>query len=210
MAKIKICGVTNVDDAMLVTNIGAEFIGLNLFKDSPRKISPAMAKEILSKLPPFISSVGVFVDEDLQALVKTAKKLGFKHLQLHGSETPDYCKQVFEQTQIPVIKAFRIKDESSLEQIPQYKDIVKYILLDAHVEGEPGGTGATFNWDLAAKARDMGIPMFLAGGLTPENVEEAVEKVLPFAVDVASGVERLQRRKDYDKMKAFVRAARGI
>ena len=210
MIKVKICGVTNVDDAMLVTNLGAEFIGLNLFKDSPRKVSVAMAKDIISKLPPFIIPVGIFVDEDIQVLAKTAKKCGFKMIQLHGSETPEYCKQVTELTQLPIIKAIRVKDESSLETIPQYKDAVKYILLDAFVEGEAGGTGESFNWDLALKAVDLGIPIFLAGGLTPENVEEAIEKVRPFAVDTSSGVERLQRKKDYEKMKTFIRNARGI
>ncbi|MFH1369633.1 MAG: phosphoribosylanthranilate isomerase [Elusimicrobiota bacterium] len=210
MMKVKICGVTNVEDATLVASLGADFIGLNMYKESPRKISLNMAKDIISKLPPFISPVGVFVDEDIQALAKTAKKCGFKCLQLHGFETPDYCRQAFELTQIPVIKAFRVKDETVIEQLQQYKDAVKYFLLDAHVEGEPGGTGETFNWDIALKAKDLNIPVFLAGGLTPDNVADAIEKVFPFGVDAASGVERLQRKKDFEKMKAFIRNARGL
>jgi phosphoribosylanthranilate isomerase len=210
MTKIKICGVTNIEDALLVTNLGAEFIGFNLYKDSPRKVAVNSARDIIAKLPPFITPVGVFVDEELQAAAKTAKKCGFKLLQLHGAETPDYCKQLFELAAIPVIKAFRVRDESVLAEIPAYKEIVKYILLDAYVPGEPGGTGETFNWDLALKAADIGIPVFLAGGLNPENVESAVEKVHPFAVDVCSGVERLQRRKDFEKLKAFIRNARGL
>jgi phosphoribosylanthranilate isomerase len=210
MIKVKICGVTNLDDALLVTNLGAEYIGFNLAKDSARKVSVANAKEIVSKLPPFISPVGVFVDEELQDAAKAAKKCAFKFIQLHGSESPEYCKQLFELTAMPVIKAFRIRDEASILQIPAYKEAVKYVLLDAFVPGESGGTGESFNWDLALKALDYGIPVFLAGGLTPENVEDAVEKVRPFAVDVASGVERLTRRKDFDKMKAFIRSVRGL
>lgn len=210
MAKVKICGVTNLEDALLVTNLGAEYIGLNLVKDSQRKVSVANAKEIVSKLPPFISPVGVFMDEDLQEAAKAAKKCGFKYVQLHGSESPEYCRQMFELTAMPVIKAFRMQDEATLSQIPAYKEAVKFILLDSYVAGEPGGTGETFNWELALKALDFGIPVFLAGGLTPENVGDAVEKVRPFAVDVSSGVERLPKRKDFDKMKAFIRNVRGL
>jgi phosphoribosylanthranilate isomerase len=210
MTKVKICGVTNIEDALLVTNLGAEFIGFNLFKDSPRKVAVNTARDIISKLPPFITPVGVFVDEELETAAKTAKKCDFKLVQLHGRETPDYCRQLFKLTAMPVIKAFRVKDESVLQEIPAYKELVKYILLDAYVPGEPGGTGETFNWDIALKAADIGIPAFLAGGLTPENVESAIEKVHPFGVDVCSGVERLQRRKDFDRMKAFIRNVRGL
>jgi phosphoribosylanthranilate isomerase len=210
MVKVKICGITNYDDALLVANLGSDFIGFNFYKDSPRKISVKLAKEIISKMPPFVSTVGVFVDEMQEEVVKTAKKAGLKYIQLHGNETPEYCKTVSAAASLPIIKAFRIADEKSLESIPPYADSVNYFLLDAYVPGEPGGTGEVFNWELALKAKEMGKPVFLAGGLTPENVTDAILKVMPFAVDVASGVERLQRRKDYDKMNKFIRAARGL
>jgi len=210
MVKAKICGVTNYDDALLVANLGSDFIGFNFYKDSPRKVSDKMAKEIISKMPPFVSAVGVFVDEAQDVIVKIAKKTGLKYIQLHGNETPEFCKAVAIAASLPVIKAFRISDEKSVEAIAAYKDSADYFLLDAYVPGEPGGTGEIFNWDLALKAKEIGKPIFLAGGLTPENVTEAILKVMPFAVDVASGVERLQRRKDYDKMNKFIRAARGL
>jgi len=208
--KVKICGVTNYDDALLAANLGADFIGLNFYKESPRKVSLKNAKDIVSKMPPFVSLVGVFVDEPLENLVKTVKKVPLKFIQLHGAETPEYCAKAAELTGVPVIKAFRVMDEKSIEAIPLYIESAGYFLLDACVPGEPGGTGQTFNWDIALKVKDMGKPVFLAGGLTPENVAEAIVKVLPFAVDVASGVERLERRKDYDKLNKFIRASRGL
>ena len=210
MAKVKICGVTNLEDALIVTNIGADFVGFNFYPASPRKISEKLCKEIVQKLPPFILPVGVFVDEELENLKKTAKKCSLKMIQLHGSESPEYCKQVFDETSIPVMKAFRIENESSIEAIKPYLEAVNYLLLDAYVPGEPGGTGESFNWELAVRIKDLNKPFFLAGGLTPENVSEAISKVQPFGVDVASGVERLPRRKDYDKVNKFVRRARGL
>ena len=210
MAKVKICGVTNLEDAMLVTNIGADFVGFNFYPESPRKISEKLCKEIVQKLPPFIVPAGVFVDEEIEALKKTAKKCSLKMIQLHGSESPEYCKQVAAETGIPVMKAFRIENEGTIEAIKPYLEAVNYLLLDAYVPGEPGGTGEVFNWDLAVKVKELNKPFFLAGGLTPENVSEAIAKVQPFGVDVASGVERLPRRKDYDKVNKFVRRARGL
>ena len=210
MVKVKICGVTNYDDALLVANLGSDFIVFNFYKESPRKISVKLAKEITLKMPPFVSTVGVFVDELQEEVVKTAKKVGLKYIQLHGSETPEYCKAVSQDTGIPVIKAFRVSDEQSIESMAPYVDSVNYFLLDAYVPGEAGGTGEVFNWDLAVKAGEIGKPIILAGGLTPENVSEAIKKVMPFGVDVASGVERLQRRKDYDKMSKFIRSSRGL
>jgi phosphoribosylanthranilate isomerase len=210
MIKVKICGVTNYDDALLVTNLGAEYIGFNFFKDSPRKVSVKMVKDVSAKLPPFVSAVGVFVDEDPAELVKTAKKCGLKALQLHGSESPEYCKDIAAKTGLPVIKAFRMQDENTIEQMKPYVEAVNYFLLDAYVPGVPGGTAETFNWDLAVKAKELGKPVFLAGGLTPDNVGDAVLKVQPFAVDACSGIERLPRRKDYDKMNQFIRHARGL
>jgi len=208
--KVKICGITNEADAMLAANLGADFIGLNFYKESPRKVSLKNAKDIIAKMPPFVSVVGVFVDEPIEELVKTVKKAPLKYIQLHGAESPEYCAQAAQNTGRQVIKAFRINDEKSLEALPAYLESVSYFLLDAFVPGEPGGTGQIFNWDLAVKAKEYGKPVILAGGLTPENLSEAILKVLPFGVDVASGAERLERRKDYDKLNKFIRAARGL
>jgi phosphoribosylanthranilate isomerase len=210
MVKVKICGVTNTDDAILVANLGADYIGFNFYKESPRKVSVNKAKEMIEKLPSFVTSVGDFVDEELNEVVKIAKKSALKMIQLHGNETVDYCSQLVLLTSLPIIKCFRIENEGSLQQLEAYKDVANYFLLDAHVPGQPGGTGEVFNWDIAVKAKELNKPMFLAGGLTPENIKDAISKVQPFAVDVASGVERLQRRKDYDKMNKFVRVARGL
>ncbi len=209
MVKIKICGITCAQDATWAANLGADFIGLNFYKDSPRKVSPQNAIEILKEIPPFVSSVAVFVNEDSKNIIKLIKKINVALIQLHGEETVEYCQQLKEAVPgIKIIKAFRIKDETILETMKQYLEIADYFLLDAFVEDMAGGTGATFNWELAIKAKEFGKPIFLAGGLTPENIQEAGDKVKPFAVDVASGVERSPKRKDYDKMKEFITKAK--
>jgi phosphoribosylanthranilate isomerase len=210
--KVKICGICNLEDANLAASLGADYIGLNFYKESPRKVSLKMAKDIIALLPPFTLPVAVFVDEPIGDLVKLLAKTGFDAVQLHGSETPEYCKEVKEKTNIKVIKAFRISDEASVEAAIAYLECCDYFLFDAYVPGEPGGTGEVFNWDLVLTMKVKGInkPFFLAGGLTPENVGMAIEKVEPFGVDTASGVERLPKKKDFEKMKQFIREARGL
>lgn len=214
MIKIKICGITNEKDALWATNLGADYLGFNFFAGSPRKISPELAKKIIAKLPPFISTVGVFVNEEIKTVLKIVKKCNLSLVQLHGEETAEYCNKLRYQTSdagYQIIKAFRIKEEKSLEIIPQYSDKVDYFLLDTYVEGVEGGTGEIFNWDLVVRAKELisSKPIFLAGGLNPGNVQEAILKVKPYAVDIASGLERLPRRKDYEKMKSFIQAVRG-
>jgi len=236
MLKIKICGITNRQDALWITNMGADYIGLNFYSGSPRKISIKYARELVNALPPFILSVGVFVNHPIEDIKKILKKCPLKLLQVHGDETVDYCGEL-KALNLPVIKAFRIGDESDLEQITGYKDVCDYILLDKKTKDKPvetetdsdtqdggqttseepskeeqatlfGGTGETFDWDLAVKAKDFGKPIFLAGGLNPENITEAIEKVRPFAVDAASGVEKSPKRKDFDKVKDFINKAK--
>jgi phosphoribosylanthranilate isomerase len=205
LVKVKICGVTCAQDATWAVNLGADFIGLNFYKDSPRKVSPQNALEIAKEIPPFVATVGVFVNEELKSLVKIAGKLNCQYAQLHGDETVEYCRDLKAALPaIKIIKAFRVQDETSLAGLAVYNEIAEYYLLDAFVPEVPGGTGATFNWDLAVKAKDSGKPLFLSGGLNPENVQEAIGKVKPFAVDVCSGIERSPKRKDYDKMKDFI------
>jgi phosphoribosylanthranilate isomerase len=211
LVKIKICGITCAQDATWAANLGADFIGLNFYKDSPRKVSPQNAMEILKEIPPFVYSVGVFVNEDGRNAAKLVKKLNLTLVQLHGEETVEYCQQLKEAIPgIKIIKAFRVKDETILDSMRPYLEIADYFLLDAYVEDVTGGTGATFNWDLAVQAKELGKPVFLAGGLTPDNVQEAVDKVKPFAVDAASGIERSPKRKDYDKMKDFINKAKAV
>jgi phosphoribosylanthranilate isomerase len=205
LVKVKICGVTCAQDATWAVNLGADFIGLNFYKDSPRKVSPQNALEIAKEIPPFVATVGVFVNEELKSLVKIAGKLNCQFVQLHGEETVEYCREL--KAALPavkVIKAFRVQDETSLAGLAVYSEAAEYYLLDAFVPEVPGGTGATFNWDLAVKAKESGKLLFLSGGLNPDNVQEAIGKVKPFAVDVCSGIERSPKRKDYDKMKDFI------
>ena len=206
MVKIKICGITNTEDATWVANLGADYLGLVFARDSKRKVNLEKAKEIVSITPPYIKKVGLFVDEEPGVVDKVLTLCKLDMLQFHGQESPDYCNQFKEKAEI--IKAFRLKDETSLSQIPQYD--VNFYLLDAYVEGEPGGTGESFNWDLALKVKEFGRPIFLAGGLNPDNVVEAIKKVQPFAVDVSSGIESSPRRKNVELMQEFIKKIRKI
>jgi len=205
MVKIKICGITNEKDAFYTTTLGADFIGFNFYAGSDRKISTKMAKDIIAKAPPVIIPVGLFVNDEMDIITAVIKTCNIKHVQFHGNESAEFCghfKKSF--PEITLIKAFKMKGEGSLRYIKQFTDIVDYFLLDAYVPGEEGGTGETFNWDIAIEVKQFNKPIFLAGGLTPENVVDAITKVQPYAVDVATGVERLPRRKDFDKLKQFI------
>lgn len=206
MVKVKICGITNPEDAVWVANLGADYIGLVFAKDSKRKINLAKAKEIVAGLPPYLQKVGLFVNQEAQELLKTISECKLDLIQLHGEESPEYCRRFKGQAQ--VIKAFRIKEQQSLEQISQYD--TDFYLLDTFIEGEPGGTGVSFNWDLAAQAKQFNRPLFLAGGLNAQNVLEAIKKVEPYAVDVSSGVEASPRRKNKDLMREFIDQVRKV
>ncbi len=211
--KVKICGLTNKDDAVWAINYGADYVGLNFYKESPRYISIANAAKWIAQIPSFAQTVGVFVNETKENIVKTVDKLGLKGIQLHGGEEPHFLrdlKSAFEiqKRSVLIIKAFRIQDQATLEQLPFFNDSADYFLLDSMVPGEVGGTGVRFNWDLAIEAKKVGKPIFLAGGLTPDNIREAVKKVAPFAVDVASGVEKSPKRKDLAKLQDFISKAK--
>lgn len=208
MTKIKICGVTNEEDATWAVNLGAHYIGLNFCKQSPRKVSPEQAAKIAQKVPSFVPTIGVFVEHSVPEILKIAQKVGLGGVQLHGDHTPEDARALAEKLEVLLIKAFRVAGEADLEPLAAYKDVVGYFLLDARVEGIAGGTGQTFPWDLAVRARAFGKPLFLAGGLTPDNVAQAIEAVQPFAVDVASGVEKSPKRKDFDRMKKFIDEAK--
>ncbi len=202
MTRIKICGVTNADDAWLAAELGADAIGM-LLADSPRRIEPLQARAIVEALPPFVTPVGVFVNTPREALLRAIAESGVRAVQLHGDEPPD----ALDGLPIPVVKAFRVRTAADLEPIAQYPRAAA-VLLDARVDGQFGGTGQTFDWALARDAQRFGKPVIVSGGLTPENVGAAIRAARPFAVDVSSGVEITPRRKDPGKLRAFFAAVR--
>jgi phosphoribosylanthranilate isomerase len=202
--KVKICGLTNAPDALAAVDAGADALGFMFYEPSPRHISIRDALEIIRELPPFVMKVGVFVDAPEDLVMRAISDCGLNLLQFHGQETPEYCTQFG----LMSMKAFRIRDAESLRVLPEYP--TDAWLLDAFVAGKPGGTGEKFNWELAIEARKLGRPIFLAGGLTPANVAEAVSLVQPYGVDVSSGVEAEPGKKDHEKVRAFIRAARSV
>jgi len=201
MLKIKICGITNLDDALAAADAGADALGFNFYKKSPRYIEPEKATEIIAQLPPFMMPVGVFVNEREDRIREIQHKTCIQAIQLHGDESPEFCQR-FENR---VIKAFQVKDKESLKVMAHYR--VGAFLLDSYHEGLRGGTGTTFDWHLAVVAKTFG-KIILAGGLTPENVAEAVKLVQPYAVDVAGGVEKEKGIKDHAKLKKFITEVR--
>jgi len=200
--RVKICGITNLADALAAVEAGADALGLNFFEKSPRHVSVKTAAEISKQLPPFIMRAGVFVNADEDLITRAIGECGLSLLQFHGDEPPEFCTQFG----LMSMKAFRIRDEESLKEIPNYP--TDAYLLDAYSPEARGGTGEKFNWDLAVETQKFGKPVFLAGGLTPGNVAEAVRKVLPFGVDVSSGVESSPGKKDHAKIRAFIAAVR--
>ncbi|MGA2557490.1 MAG: phosphoribosylanthranilate isomerase [Verrucomicrobiota bacterium] len=200
--KIKICGLTTVDDALAAVAAGADLLGFVLWEKSPRHVSVETAREIARRLPPAISRVGVFVDAPVEQVMFSLRICDFAALQFHGRESPAYCQQFAVMT----IKAFPVRDAASLAALSAYD--TDAFLLDTQVEGRPGGTGETFDWSLAAQAKKFDKSIFLAGGLTPQNVAAAVRAAQPFAVDVSTGVESSPGKKDPQKMRDFVAAVR--
>ena len=201
MTRIKICGITNKQDALEAVRLGVDALGF-VFAHSSRRVIPRMVQEIVELLPPFISRVGVFVDEDKEKVKKIANSCHLTTLQFHGEEAPSYCQGFREK----IVKAFSIKDTSVLDRIPEYE--VDAYLLDSYSPSRSGGTGKTFDWDIAKKIREFDVPIILSGGLNPDNVKEAIKRVRPYAVDVGSGVEAGEAKKDPEKLKDFVRKVR--
>ena len=203
MVRIKICGITNLEDALLAADLGADALGFIFYPKSPRKVAPEAARAIIAQLPPLFTTVGVFVDEDAAAVRELAARLGLDWVQLHGQESPDYCRSLGRR----VIKGFRVQDQHSLAALEAYRGAAQALLLDTYKKGQIGGTGETFNWTLAREAQKYG-PIILAGGLNPENVARAIAAAQPQAVDVASGVEAAPGKKDPEKLKRFFAAVR--
>jgi phosphoribosylanthranilate isomerase len=200
--KVKICGITNLADAKAAAEAGADVLGFIFYDKSPRFISCDAAAAIIRELPPFVIKAGVFVDAPEDAVLRAVRECGLNLLQFHGEETPDYCLQFG----IMSMKAFRVRDAASLQTLRDYP--TDAWLLDAYTPDKLGGTGEAFNWDLAREAQSWGRPIFLAGGLTPENVAHAIRSARPYAVDVSSGVEAAPGRKDPARIKAFIQAAK--
>lgn len=201
--KVKICGITSVADAIACVEAGADALGFMFYKRSPRYIEPAVAAEIARQLPEHIIRVGVFVNEQVATVKAVLAMCRLDLLQFHGDEPPEYCLQFNMRT----MKAFRVRDTASLRLLPAYE--TDFWLLDAYVPALRGGTGETFNWQLAVEAKKFGRAIFLAGGLTPENVAVAVQLVQPYGVDVSTGVESAPGKKDHAKIRAFIEAAKG-
>ena len=200
---VKICGITSEADALAAAEAGADAIGLMFYEGSPRHVTLERAKAISAALPQHVMRVGVFVNAEEAFVHQALTECMLNILQFHGDETPEECSRY----PVMTLKAFRVQGEETLAQLEAYPSAG--YLLDAYVKDALGGTGATFNWDLAVRAQEFGKPIFLAGGLTPENVVEAVRKVQPFGVDVSSGVESEPGRKDAEQMRTFVAAAKG-
>jgi phosphoribosylanthranilate isomerase len=202
MVKVKICGITNTADAAAAVERGADALGFVFFRESPRYVPPQEAGAIIKTLPSFIPAVGVFVDETVERIEETALISGIDLVQLHGDEPPERCG-----LSRRVIKVIRVKSLDSLSPLNRFKDKVTAFLLDTYTPDALGGTGRIFNWDIAVEAKQFGR-IVLAGGLTQDNVADAVRHVRPYAVDVSSGVELSKGKKDHTKIGLFIERAK--
>lgn len=204
MAKVKICGLTNLDDALAAEELGADYLGFIFFTKSPRRIYHEKALDIIVNLKGRAKKVGLFYNQEIEFVKKTAGMCRLDLCQLHGDESPEYVDQF--KGEFGVIKSFKIKEGFDFSILEKYKN-ADYFLFDTFKEGVPGGTGTAFDWDLIA-GREFIKPIFLAGGLKPGNVREAAAKINPFAVDVASGVEISPGVKDHKLLAEFINAAK--
>ncbi len=205
--KVKICGITNAEDAAAAVDAGADAVGFVFYRKSPRYIEPTLARQIITTLPPLVTAVGVFVNEDQQVVRMLMDDCGLALAQLHGDESAAYCLEL----KRPVLKAIRVKDRGAFLLLAEFQGRagVRGFVLDAFSDQSYGGTGQVIDWSLAAEVAKSARVM-LAGGLTPENVGQAIASVHPYGVDVSSGVEREPGQKDHKKVRAFIRAVRFV
>jgi phosphoribosylanthranilate isomerase len=203
--KIKFCGITSLPDAQLAVSAGAWAIGLIFWTGSPRAVSRQQAAEIAAALKRRVEVVGVFFNHTLDEVAATSDVVELTMLQLHGDEGPAFCAEAARRTGCRVIKAARVRSGADIQALASFP--TDFHLLDSHTPGRPGGTGETFEWELARAHRGL-VPVILSGGLTPQNVGAAIAATRPFAVDVASGVERSPGVKDPDKLRAFAESVR--
>ena len=207
MPRVKICGITNIDDALAAVEAGADALGF-VFAESKRQVDVPTVLDILQKLPPLVTTVGVFASQDEDEIYRIWKRTGLHFAQLHGVFGLD--NELHSPTGgfgfHRIVQALRVKSADDIRQAAGDPSVraCAAVLLDSHVDGQMGGTGRTFDWDLAVEARSLGRPIILAGGLTPGNVAEAVRKVRPYAVDVSSGVEASHGKKDHALIKEFI------
>jgi phosphoribosylanthranilate isomerase len=200
MTKVKICGITNLDDAEAAVVCGAWAVGINFYRESPRCCEVEEAAEIATALRRRVEVAGVFVNAGLDEVLAAAESVPLTMLQLHGGEGPAYCDEIRRRSGLRVIKAARARDAATVRALSAYR--TDFHMLDAYVQGSWGGTGERFDWELAA-AHPGKPPLMLSGGLDPDNVADAIATVRPFAVDVASGVEASAGQKDHEKVRRF-------
>ncbi len=201
MTRVKICGITSADDAAAAVEAGADALGFVFVPGTPRLVRLDVAERIVKTLPPFVATVGVFVDQPLKDVLRIADRCKLRAVQLHGNELETYSRRI----PCPVIKAIRVRGPQDLGSIGMYP--AHAFLLDAFVEGQAGGTGIPISWDVARQAKGP-VPIILSGGLRPETVGQAVRVVRPYGVDVCTGVERSPGRKDHRKVREFIAAVR--
>jgi len=207
MTLIKICGITNLEDALAAVAAGADALGFNFYKPSPRYITPQSAREIIEQLPGSVLTVGVFVNEESpQAVMDIANKATIKALQLHGDESPDYCSELAADTH--VIKTLAVSEDFDPKLPCAYQ--VDAIMLDTRDNRLRGGTGRVFDWSIAQQVSRIVPKLYLAGGLSPENIAEAIEKVRPYAVDACSALEDKPGTKNHERIRAFVEIVRSV
>ena len=202
--KVKFCGITRIEDAREAARLGAWAIGLNHWDQSPRRCDPGTAVQISAELRRAVQIVGVFVNPTLDELARAAEDASLAMVQLHGDEGPDFCREVARRTGCKVIKGVGVRSAADVHAAAAFR--IDYHLFDAHRPGTPGGTGESFDWELVGARRSQ-VPAILAGGLTPDNVAEAISIARPDAVDVASGIEASPGVKDHELMAAFARNA---
>ena len=202
--RVKICGITNRSDALRAVESGADALGFLFYPASPRYLAPERAREIIRRLPPLLTTVGVFVNETAPNVTAVREFCGLDAVQLHGEETPEFCRSLPGK----VIRAFRLRDRAAITAARAWE--TDAWLFDSYVPNRPGGTGARFNWDWLKQASPLPRPFLVAGGLTPQNVGECIRAVRPYAVDVSSGVEDEPGKKNPEKLIRLIAAVRAV
>ena len=204
--KIKFCGITNREDALNAIALNVDALGFIFYEHSPRYISIEKVEEFMFEIPPFIHTVGVFVNETYEKIIETSNRCKLSTIQLHGNENPDFCTKFT----LPTVKAIQVKNEEDIQKIPQYKGCANGIILDTKVENVHGGTGKTFDWGLALAAKEYDTPLILSGGINEQNITKAIKMVGPYGLDICSGIEKEPGLKDYNKMKKIIESIKKV
>ena len=207
--RVKICGMTRAEDALCAAAAGVDALGFIFYGKSPRCIAPEAARRIIAALPPLVDAVGVFVNEELDRVATLVRDCGLQYAQLHGAESPDYCRQLAARAGCRVLKAIRVGPVITVAEVAPYRDAVCGLLLDTYQQDTPGGTGAVFDWALIDRL-ELDRPYLLAGGLTVDNVAAALAQARPFGVDANSGLEQAPGIKDHDLVRHFMALVRSI